>query len=463
MRLFCLRIFVLLGVLSGPLFAQNNPPGQGGILIDPQGVISAAPGLKRSEQLSEEKLLAAAGKSLPADLNRESSLRLVSLPSLEAECRRLIDAGEELSPEVLHLAGLQRIDYVFVYPETNDLVIGGPADGFAPNKLNVPVGVHSGRPVLRLEDVLAAFQSRAPSIGCSIDPVPNRMAAVNRYLQSSGAAPSVSAARARYQEMVDILGNQTVSVFGVQPDSRFARVLVEADFRMKMLSVGKERSRVRGFKSYLALKEAGTNTLRRWWFAPLYEPVDRNEDKSAWKLNGQRVQVLAQDELLAADGTRRNADFTKVSTTRFARQFTEKYTELAERSSIFAELQNLFDIAIVTALIREEGLAARIGWTMELFAEPGAIEVREYNVPRMAPSIANSRKAGRLLVVGVVGGGVQIHPVQVWRGMRMNVSKQVADLRQHAIRPRVEAQPDEPPLWWWDAEPIESDETESAK
>ena len=36
-------------------------------------------------------------------------------------------AGQRPSEEMLHLAGLERIKYVMVYPQTQELVIAGPA------------------------------------------------------------------------------------------------------------------------------------------------------------------------------------------------------------------------------------------------------------------------------------------------------------------------------------------------
>ena len=45
-------------------------------------------------------------------------------------------AGQPVSDEMKYLAGLLRIHYVFFYPETGDIVLAGPAEGFAED----PVG-----------------------------------------------------------------------------------------------------------------------------------------------------------------------------------------------------------------------------------------------------------------------------------------------------------------------------------
>ena len=420
--------------------------GVGGILIDADGLITAAPALNRSKKLNKKKLEAAARERLSAELNSSSELRVVSLPALEAECRRLLDAGKTIPDEVVYLAGLQRIDYVFVFPDSNDLAIAGPAEGFAPNALNVMVGISSGRPTLRLDDLLVVLRAPRGPIGCSIDPVAERLAALNRYLRETPPAKSVGQARGRYPRMAKILGQQDVSIWGVAPDSHFARTLVEADYRMKRISVGAEPSGVAKVRSYLALMRDGTNSMRRWWFAPLYKPFETSDDRSTWRISGQRVQLMAQEELVDEDGNRKDANYTRVTSERFAEQFTEMYPELAERTPIFAELQNLFDLAVLAALLRLEGMPEQIGWTMNLFANPDGVSIPTDVVPKKVQSIASAKVAGRRLVIGVVGGGVTINPARTLRRIETNEAPRLAGLKQQYTRPAdLPAQ-----RWWWD-------------
>ena len=55
---------------------------------------------------------------------------MVSLTRLEKQIQLLQAAGRQPSEEMQVLAGLQRIQYVFVYPESGDLVLAGrPATG----------------------------------------------------------------------------------------------------------------------------------------------------------------------------------------------------------------------------------------------------------------------------------------------------------------------------------------------
>ena len=57
---------------------------------------------------------------------------MVSLPRLEKQVQLLLAAGRQPTEDMQVLAGLQRIQYVFVYPESGDLVLAGPAGDWQP-------------------------------------------------------------------------------------------------------------------------------------------------------------------------------------------------------------------------------------------------------------------------------------------------------------------------------------------
>ena len=81
-----------------------------------------------------------------------------------ASSRRKIVPGE-----VRYMAGLQRIEYVLALPESNDIVLAGPAEGWKIDPLGNVVGATTGRAVLndgrpdrRIEDVLQSWVPRPP-------------------------------------------------------------------------------------------------------------------------------------------------------------------------------------------------------------------------------------------------------------------------------------------------------------
>ncbi len=418
----------------------NQPPG--GILISPDGVVAGAEVSRQPARLQQKRLQALAQQHLSADMNRPSELRKVSLVRLEEECRRALEAGEDLSPEIRFLAGLNRIDYVFLMPETRDLVIAGPAEGFATLDNMRVVGTESGRPTLTLEDLLVMLRlgSSQDTLGCSFDPDPGRLAQAQAYLQQNSNAVSMAVAKQRFAGVTQVLGPWDVSIFGVPASSHTATSFVEADYQLKRLALGLDSPRVRGFRSYLAMVTPNGNLLRRWWFAPRYNALETTPDETTFYLSGPRLQLMSQDELIGADGKRENAAFMEVSNEKFTRQFNEKMEELCSNVASLAVLQNQFDLAVASALIRQYRLAERINWSPDLLLDEQRLPLTQYNVAEQVPSQVNARTASGQLMIGLIGGGISIVPASVVRRDLLVVRDDLS----------VPATVNDPTAWWWD-------------
>ena len=63
---------------------------------------------------------------------------------------------------MLNLAGLTRVEYVFYYPDTKDIVIAGPAEGYVRDATGRMVGTTTRRATLQLEDLIVALRAFAP-------------------------------------------------------------------------------------------------------------------------------------------------------------------------------------------------------------------------------------------------------------------------------------------------------------
>ena len=468
-----LSLTVVLGLLLVPpaLFAQTNTGGGnqgggiggnqgggqggggvGGIWIDAKGVISATTvDSSKFSALDKKRREALAGEILPADVNRPSALRKVSLVQLERYCQSFADNGEPLPLPAQFLAGLYQIGYLFVDEQRGDLILAGPADGFAPDEVVRMLTLESGRMPLRLDDLLVALRTIRPGtvVGCSIDPVPERLVALQQYLaRNSGPAP-VSVGMSRYKEMSKVLGQQSIRVMGVPSDTHFAAAMVEADYRMKLISLGLERPPVKGMTSHLALVRPGANSMQRWWFAPRYESIQTTPERNVFQLVGPRCQLLSEQELVDASGNRSAALNKIASTEKFAQIFTEKFPELADTSPIFGELRNLFDIAVLTALIEREQLINRIGWLPGVFFDREQLIVNSTPAPTSVPTAFSYRRSGSRLIIGLIGGGVDLNPQQVLDRLPYSndAADQLAGQRIRGIVPPADAAPE---LWWWD-------------
>ena len=425
-RVNWLVVCLVVGLAAVPVGAQDDG-GTGntteninfttnGILVNASGVVEAiGPQVSQARQLALRQAFAKAKESLPPDLVKPSPLRKLSLVRVEAACRAALEAGKPIPPELQVLAGIQRIDYISIDLEAQDLIIAGPANGFeTPPQMGKKV-VTWPRPPLQLDDLVVALRSIQQSgvVGCSIDPREQNLARMNQYLKGLGPAPSTDIAIKRNYEAAKILGTQDIRIFGVPADTHFAQVLLEADYRMKLISIGREVPPLAKFKSHLAMTGLGSNSSQRFWFVPFYEPFETNDDRTLIKFAGQRVQLVTQEEMVTAQGERLDVK-TRISTTKFAQQFTDRYEDLAATTPVFAELQNVVDLSILAAWIRQEQAAERIGWKMSLFLDEKAFPVAKLNPPKTVETVGNHKLAASR-VIGIFGGGIQVHPDQVLR------------------------------------------------
>ncbi len=422
----------------------------GGISIDGEGVLSAPKAKVISPDVARKRMQALAKEFLSADVSRSSPLRKVSLVRLERAIAESLEKKVSPSEEMQYLAGLQRIDFVFVFPETNDLVIAGPAGPYAPDPTGRAIDLSSGRAVLRLDDLLIAMRTaeKTSQWGCSIDVVPERLADLQKFLKQNSGAGTANAAQQKFQQMQKILGNHDVTVTGIPDNTHFAQVLVEADYHMKLIAIGLEDPHVPGLKSHFAMIQPGGNTLERWWFTPLYDAFRTSGDGLAFEFTGQRCQLLTQGEQADAAGRRSDAAFTRQSTQVFAKQFTEKFPELVKQMPVFSELQNLFDLAVLTALIKREGLSQKANWQPNLFLDDQRAPVLRSPVPKHTKTVLNMKMSNRGIAMALLSGGVVIDSQQVLQktSASTQTSAEVSGRRAKETPPMNL----ENNRWWWD-------------
>ena len=111
---------------------------------------------------------------------------------LEQAIAAQVARGQGPTDDMLYLAGLTELQYVFFYPETNDIVIAGPAEGMMLAHLSRPVGIVTGQAVLQLEDLLVALRAYGPTaqplgtVGVSIDPTSEGLTRMQQFLSQFG-------------------------------------------------------------------------------------------------------------------------------------------------------------------------------------------------------------------------------------------------------------------------------------
>jgi hypothetical protein len=228
-----------------------------------------------------------------------------------------------------------------------------------------------------------------------------------------------------------------------------SQVLLVADYHMKLIGMGLADG-VPGVDSYLSTVRllpdgsAPSMSVLRWWFAMNYEPVETSGDRSAFRLQGQGVQVLSENELLAARGQRIHTGQSDELNRRFADSFTEHFEEISAVYPLYGELRNVFDLALVLAVIEQEGLLERVGWKAELFSSAGALRLPQVAVPREVETVINHRLINRRHIIAGISGGV-------WADARKSLNiRELGKVETPSPRrppPPADAAED---VWWWD-------------
>jgi hypothetical protein len=457
----------------GPLHGQTPPTntigaaGQSttvqlpefGIAIDAAGVIQLKLFEDPEGPLNKQRL-AAAQAALPADLASKANLRVVSLPRLERAMAARFAEEKPAEEAMLHLAGLQRIEYVFCYPDTHELLVAGPAEGWRKDPAGRTVGITTGRPTVELEDLavaLRAFPAGLKSrtyIGCSIDPSAGGLAKLREFQQTMPASISTAERGQMLQYVAQgtraALGNANVRTFGVPKESHFARVMVEADYRMKCIGIGLERPPVR-LASFLELSKTGSHgRLERWWFTPNYQALRVSDDGLSLQLVGQGVQLQNEHKVIGSNGNLLNTAAPSKPSELFTAGFTEKYPQLAERSPVYAQLRLLIDLSIVAAYMQHKDLYGRAAWRPEILTDEDRFPVKNGPVMTEVPAVVNAIWRGNRLLAPA-GGGVSIHPVQALEEKNLLADEEGSVAKQGAAR-RLPADQNR---WWWDAEKFE--------
>ena len=404
---------------AAPAFGQNNGILTGttapGVRIDVDGTLSRQ---EVDEQAELSDMRARAKAALAAA--KDPKLGFVSLPKAFAAARDALGAGKSIPDDAKYLGGLTRVDFLLVYPESSDLVIGGPAEPVQVIDDARAVGRRTGRPVLRMDDLVVAMRVvrdlNGGAYGCRLDPdpaAPARVAAEMARL-ARGTRPE------RVKAVQQAVGPQKVSFFGRVPDdTRLALVTLAADYELKRYGLGLARSTLPDLGNGVDNTRQAVNM---WWYEMAYDPILVSPAGDAYGLRGPRLKVLAG-----------NFDWDPKGATpkayEFAKRMTQRMDALATAQPLIADLQNVADLTVVSALVKRDQLAQKahwdIAWLMReggggggavnggrggeaVAAGPAAgYPVARSIVPRTAEALANYTNGA------IAAGGVVMSPAKV--------------------------------------------------
>jgi hypothetical protein len=409
-------IFALLALWTNQVtLAQDN--GQfrnrsvGGISIDTHGVVANAD--PESHTLLLREMRANFNPASPK-MAESNELRMISLRGLEAAIADAVQNNQgDLPDEVKYLAGLQRIQYILVYPEINDIILVGPGEGWKIDDNLHVVGSTTGMPVLQLDNLLTALRSvNAPQpqrISCSIDPTQQGVANYASKLQQLSRA-GVRNPRILAPHLKQAMGNQVVSINGVPGSSHFARVMLAADIRMKQIAMeitGHGSKVMPGFISGArnSLTITNPNINPRWWLACNYKSVATDGQGLAWEIRGQGVKAMTETEVHKGNNGPVKAQQQDPAAQRWADMMTDRYDNLSKTDPVFGELRNIMDMCVAAAIIRSNSLLDQADLKLpHLLGTTKTISPRSWFTPKHVSTETSFIKTSRGLVVTASGG-----------------------------------------------------------
>lgn len=328
--------------------------------------------LEKEPQKMVEKIIKK-NKKTPALVFKYRAVSLKILQQKAKECM-----GKRKCPEnILKLCGLTSIDGFVIDKKNKDIILFGKVD--------------STSPVLYLEDFVIALRNvwlkyaplkghtyyySAPS--CSIDPNPKTIQQLQQ-IEGNILSNSKEAKSSLEQWHAVCSQPQKVRVLGIPFDSRFAKVMVDADYYMKRLVDGSVSLEIPGFISLTDMTLAKIKEdiiqgrsisvplvcMNRFWFFP-----GKNqylEDKGVVFIKQCQVKLLTEQEFLTKRGEITGMGRPNPLAKKFADNFTVKYEEIARRKPIYRELENLFRFVALAKIMKYKDIPAEAELDLNYF------------------------------------------------------------------------------------------------
>ena len=314
------------------------------------------------------------------------------------------------------LEKLTRLDGYIVDAANQDIILWGISEPDQPN--------------LFIEDFVVALRAAKGKYGVlrdnvnyitnpliSIDPV----AAVTRQL--GGLNLRTPEGQARFQQ---ICGTpQTVRVEGMPRNTRLAKALVDADYRMKMVGQGSVSLpiqspflshwdvRVQKWKDALDRRQtAGSEWHTRFWFQSGRFTHQANEEGDTIFLD--RAQVVINDEDQAVSGNRLGATGRVDPITReFCCAWSERMDEVYKSEPIWRDMYNIFRHFSIARIMTDLDAIGRANFDAQVLLE-------RYEVPtvtvgptlpglgRIVQHMPQGSSAGSTTATWSICGGVSI-------------------------------------------------------
>jgi hypothetical protein len=327
--------------------------------------------------------------------------RAISLKVLQEKVKDCMTKGK-CPEDFLQLSGIKKVLGYVIDEENSDIIMIGKIDDSLPS--------------LYLEDLVIALRNTwlkyaelkgntyyYSNPGCSIDPDPrilNTLQQVSGQIFSSSNPSKVQKNLTQWHNVCR--QQQQVRVLGIPYNTRFAKVMVEADYYMKRLVDGSASLDIDGFSSLTDMTlnivredidkdrqiSVPLASLNRFWFYPGENSY--LEDKGVVYIRKSNVKLLTEEEFLTKRGEVAGTGRPNLLAQKFAESFSVRYAEIAKRKPIYSELEGLYRLVALARIMKHKNAITEAGLNLDYLMNNYPIESTPVN--HTLPGISNIKE-----------------------------------------------------------------------
>jgi len=332
---------------------------------------------------------------------RTPAWNAVSLRVLNEKVEQYMASGD-CPGFILRLCGITKVNGFMIDSggsgQTGDVILVGEADDSLPplNLNDLVIALRNAwRKYAKSEGNIYYYLSP----GCSIDPTPGVLAELQQVAGRIFRASS-SGSLVGIQQWYEVCSQpQEVRVMGVPRNTRFAKVIVDADYYMKRLVDGSISLGIEGFTNLMDMKldtakeiiirgRSVPAQMNRFWFFPGENKY--SEGDGVVLIKRCEVKLLTEEEFFTrggkVSGSGRADPLAKV----FGDSFTEKYAEIARKRQIYAEQESLFRLVSLAQAMRYRNALEEAGIDLDYLMNRYPVE--ETSMPETLPGVSKVRE-----------------------------------------------------------------------
>lgn len=291
------------------------------------------------------------------------SLRVLSKKA--ADC---LSSRSSVPRDLATLCGITKFESFVVDEGSQDVIlIGKPVGGGSP---------------LHLDELVVAMRSiwrgGTEAVSCSLDPRRENVLTIQRISEQYGKVQTPEQGKRMIQQVKGSWGSQLVRVGGVPKDSRYAHIMIDADYHMKKVSLG--NLKISGVNSYLDMKLSDAKeriaqgedklpagmSFNRFWFSVDKEfPAFTEDDGIVW-IKACPIVLFTEQQMGASSGELFDVDEDDAVAGAYAKAFSDAFPRLADQVAPYADLRNLYFLKAVLESMRFRQAAERVGLNMDV-------------------------------------------------------------------------------------------------